>query len=199
MRPFFYLFTFCLGITLNPSYHFETLFYFNVLISQLCYIKGMKKKCSKCQEIKSLDDFQNANKGAFKKQAYCKPCAAETTRLFRAANRLETNEQARADARKPHSRYMTAKRTAKNRGIEFNLTEPEFCEFIEAPCFYCRGLIGAKSETGSNIDRVDPNLGYEYDNCLPCCAICNKIKNKFLSLEETAVAIDAVLKLRGLR
>jgi hypothetical protein len=35
----------------------------------------------------------------------------------------------------------------------------------------------------NGIDRIDNSIGYNHDNCLPCCGTCNYIKNKF-SIED---------------
>ncbi len=31
-------------------------------------------------------------------------------------------------------------------------------------------------EERSGIDRVDNSVGYEVDNCVPCCGVCNRMK-----------------------
>ena len=31
----------------------------------------------------------------------------------------------------------------------------------------------------NGIDRIDSNIGYEPDNCVTCCVICNRMKNKY--------------------
>jgi hypothetical protein len=38
-------------------------------------------------------------------------------------------------------------------------------------CHYCGDEI-----QGVGIDRVNSNLGYSEDNCVPCCQICNEMK-----------------------
>jgi len=49
------------------------------------------KKCSKCGEVKALDEFYHSNTGTFGRHAYCKPCAATYSKKRRpyvyAANR----------------------------------------------------------------------------------------------------------------
>ena len=29
----------------------------------------------------------------------------------------------------------------------------------------------------NGIDRIDSNIGYTVNNCVPCCTICNHMKN----------------------
>lgn len=55
----------------------------------------------------------------------------------------------------------------------FRLTELEFQKIILDPCHYC-GLQPSFREAG--IDRVNNKIGYEYDNCVSCCSVCNFIK-----------------------
>lgn len=62
---------------------------------------------------------------------------------------------------------------AKTRGININLTDEEIKSLIERPCYYC----GKQQADG--IDRVDSNKDYTLDNCVLCCHICNRMKNKF--------------------
>lgn len=61
-----------------------------------------------------------------------------------------------------------AKRSIK-RGIEFKLLPNEFNNLIGNPCHYC-------NQYSFGIDRLDSKIGYELNNCVPCCAECNKAK-----------------------
>jgi len=77
-----------------------------------------------------------------------------------------------------------------NRAFEFN--EEEFLKITSLNCFYC-GIPPRqiqKPAKGSSthykpecwyyyngIDRIDNNLGYTLDNCVPCCAKCNYLKS----------------------
>lgn len=75
------------------------------------------------------------------------------------------------------------KRHARNRKIEYHLTKQEFTDIISLPCHYC-GLPPSNNKKTKNcsgflysgIDRVDSSKGYEKDNAVPCCAICNRAK-----------------------
>lgn len=89
-------------------------------------------------------------------------------------------------------------RTARARGLEFDLTEKLCATLLFAPCTYCgsncrqhtnvevwagkyRGRsknlqhdIGAIMHGG--IDRIDPSRGYVPDNVCPACKLCNIMK-----------------------
>lgn len=155
----------------------------------------MQKRCNKCKTVKLLDSFHNASKGSDLKQCYCKDCARDITKAFRAKNKEKYRKEAYEYSRTDHGRYVTAKRAAASRGYSFSLTFDQFLVFIKSECFYCDGMF-PKTVVGSNIDRKDGSIGYEYHNCLPCCNTCNKIRNTFLTVEETVVAIHAIINFR---
>ena len=73
----------------------------------------------------------------------------------------------------PQGRLTSVKASANTRKIEFKLTNQEAISIMENPCLYCSSIkrIG--------IDRLDSNECYEVDNCVPCCAMCNKMKNTY--------------------
>lgn len=87
--------------------------------------------------------------------------------------------------------YGKYKIAAEKRGYEFNLTPEQFKEITQKNCFYCGTPPSNKShnqnDTGdyiySGIDRKDNNIGYEVDNCLPCCKVCNRAKSS-MSFDE---------------
>lgn len=65
------------------------------------------------------------------------------------------------------------KGNAKTRNYEFNLTEKQVEEIINKPCHYCG------DNENISIDRIDSLKPYNIDNVLPCCPICNRMKNKY--------------------
>lgn len=74
---------------------------------------------------------------------------------------------------------------------EWDLSLSEYKDLIHKPCYYC----GAEPSTNNSwndtnkrkstdevvkingIDRVDPNKGYNVENCVPCCKYCNRMKS----------------------
>lgn len=76
------------------------------------------------------------------------------------------------------------KRHAKNRGLIWNLTYEQVEKIIQEPCFYC-GTEKSNHKVTKNckegydhngIDRVDSSIGYEPDNVVSCCKLCNYAK-----------------------
>lgn len=93
-----------------------------------------------------------------------------------------------------YSHYRTA---AISRNWSFNLTDEQFNTLIYGNCFYCgeppcenksdlRYNKTDKKFLRNGIDRVDTNKGYDFENCVLCCTMCNRMKlnfevNNFLS------------------
>jgi len=78
------------------------------------------------------------------------------------------------------SRY---KCRAHDRQIEFSLSYDQFCALVSTPCSYCGKMrpISPNSQNRnillSGIDRVDSDVGYTVENCVPSCTPCNMAKN----------------------
>lgn len=73
-----------------------------------------------------------------------------------------------------NSSYSGYIKDARKRNIQFNLTKEQFNQFANLDCHYCghkknRPLIG--------IDRIDSYKGYDIDNAVSCCKVCNMLKN----------------------
>lgn len=81
--------------------------------------------------------------------------------------------------------YTNSKRGALKRGYTFTLTYEQFRNVILGQqCYYC-----ANPATG--LDRISSNMGYETDNIVACCKICNRMKNT-LSQENFLEAIKQI-------
>lgn len=81
--------------------------------------------------------------------------------------------------------FYNYKKSARERGYPFELTETQFRLLVESDCKYCgshretqahsaKGTFGHYFYTG--VDRVDNTKGYTYDNAVPCCKQCNIAK-----------------------
>lgn len=76
---------------------------------------------------------------------------------------------------------------ARKRGHAFDLTRDEFRAIVSQNCFYCENLPSMQTRVieynsspfvYNGIDRVDNDLGYTFENCVPCCRSCNFKKGK---------------------
>jgi hypothetical protein len=82
-----------------------------------------------------------------------------------------------------YGRYI---QNARKRELEFTLKKEEFREIVTSTCKYCGALpSNSMNHTRTNgaflsngIDRVNNNIGYTIENCVPCCTICNYAKRK---------------------
>lgn len=107
------------------------------------------KKCFRCGEWLSLDNFW---KNHCQKDGYsgeCKNCSSQSK----------------------ENRYNIYKKNAKRRNLEFSLTKEEFYDITSQKCYYCGNF-----QNYNGIDRINSNEGYYIDNCVPCCEYCNKMK-----------------------
>lgn len=82
--------------------------------------------------------------------------------------------------------YSLFKNTVGRRGIKCSLSKQEFKLITSQNCKYCNAepinnlkhnsrCYGVYNYNG--IDRIDSNLPYTYENCVPCCKYCNYAKN----------------------
>lgn len=76
---------------------------------------------------------------------------------------------------------------AKRRNLEFLLNREEFEAMALSPCYYCNSgfsnvvnrktkMQGTLSISYNGIDRIDNKIGYNKNNCFPCCKKCNMMK-----------------------
>ena len=78
-----------------------------------------------------------------------------------------------SETRSFRKRLHSIQGNAKGRNIKLLLTEEQIKNILEQDCYYC----GEPNANG--IDRIDSKKDYTIDNTVPCCSICNVMKNKF--------------------
>lgn len=89
------------------------------------------------------------------------------------------------------ARFQQYNKNAIKRKLIFNLDLNQFKQIVIQNCHYCnsepRLYFMAKSIVENvamnGIDRKDNNIGYQLDNCLACCKICNLMKNTLSYVE----------------
>lgn len=92
-------------------------------------------------------------------------------------------------------KFNYAKISARKRNLEFFITFDEYKKIIDNKCFYT-GVNLLMESGGGSLDRIDNNKGYTVDNVIPCCGWVNKMRGNYLTVEETRVAVNAILKHR---
>lgn len=79
------------------------------------------------------------------------------------------------------------KKGARERNIIFNIAFSNFIILINSDCHYCGSSPQKRKHTFKGkarvysfggIDRKDNNIGYEINNIVPCCMICNRAKRE---------------------
>lgn len=81
---------------------------------------------------------------------------------------------------------------ARLRNLSFELNVDQFRKITSQICKYCGDspAFSARARTGNKIhyiyngiDRIGNSVGYILENCVPCCAVCNRMKFQ-LSVED---------------
>jgi len=88
----------------------------------------------------------------------------------------------------PMKHFREYNMSAAKRNLQFELDLDTFTEIVNKPCHYCNTynefeVIG--------IDRIDSFKGYVKGNVLPCCMICNFMKQQ-LTMREFSVHIEKI-------
>jgi hypothetical protein len=81
--------------------------------------------------------------------------------------------------------FQSYKRGARNRNLPFTLSIEDFINVVQRDCFYCGSppsiIAGRYGNNGTfihnGIDRIDNTKGYEKENIVPCCSLCNRMKS----------------------
>ena len=97
------------------------------------------------------------------------------------------------------------KANAKQRNLEWTLSEKEVRDLIQEPCYYCGRLPQNHSNNkyiqnecngdfpSNGLDRVDNSKGYTRDNVVSCCSQCNSMKEK-MNISEFKDQITKIYK-----
>ena len=85
--------------------------------------------------------------------------------------------------------YNRYKFKAEQKSLIFNLSLEQFKIITSQDCHYCKVKPSQKAKNNNiiyiynGIDRKDNNIGYELNNSLPCCKVCNRAKNSMTYIE----------------
>jgi len=87
----------------------------------------------------------------------------------------------------------------RSRNYEFLLTFDQFKELVKLPCFYC-GIEPIQeiknkyfSSNYNGLDRINNDIGYLFNNVVPCCKSCNTAKHA-MSFEDFLQWVNRVYK-----
>lgn len=93
----------------------------------------------------------------------------------------------------PDRLWVQSRSKAKQRGLSWDISIPQYTHLMSLPCFYCGGSL---PPLGCGLDRLDNNKGYQMDNVAPCCYSCNSLKGSLLTPAETLLFVTM---LKGIR
>lgn len=130
---------------------------------------GQQWNAANCKygHIRTLDNLYPGGR--------CRECAIIRSHYIHLKNRkCDPNRIRYLKHQGPKERFNDAKWHAKDRGHIWELTFDYFAHLIQQPCHYCGNPL-SKSKIG--LDRSDNSKGYTYSNSVPCCKICNIMKN----------------------
>ena len=121
--------------------------------------KTSDRECKSCRKIKPLAGFHKNGRGDW--HGICAVCRNERRKTW--------DESSRSNPDRIFKKY---KRCARKRGLDFDISEKDFYSFKDSSCHYC----GSKLNQ-IRLDRVDNNAGYNIDNVVSCCTLCNFFKH----------------------
>lgn len=160
------------------------------------------KLCTKCKKIQSVEKFYiRTDTGNL--SSHCAECRSAKHKFryatdSRYKNRLQSDSKKWQNDNYEKARFLRARANSLNgnrrKTIEFTLTFNEVLDLWKLGCHYCG--VDIMRDTGIGLDRIKFNIGYIQGNVLPCCGSCNKIRNNILTVEETEIAIKAILDYR---
>ncbi len=123
----------------------------------------------KGQEL-PLSDFGKSSKAVDGVRYQCKRCQNANNRGHYLRHGNET----------PGSGFCHARRNAKNRGFQFELSFEEFCSIISQGCAYGSATSG---QFHIGLDRKDTRGPYSLENCVGACGRHNYIKSDVFGFE----------------
>lgn len=77
--------------------------------------------------------------------------------------------------------YSLVKTGASRRGLDWELSFDQWKDLATADCTYCgdepNNSVAIHKIYYNGVDRLNSAVGYNEDNCVPCCKICNRAKS----------------------
>ena len=102
----------------------------------------------------------------------CQPCYNKLREVEDKRERVRNYAEERRKNIPIH--YANCKRSAVMRNLPFALSIEEYETIITSSCKYC----GHKDDNEAiGVDRINSLRGYDMTNVVPCCKICNMMKN----------------------
>jgi len=138
------------------------------------YRKNLKYWRCQCTCGRTTVVFQGS---LTRKKGFVRSCGCLVVKTSGELNRLSLGQSAK------NRRIAAYQITAKRKNLVFDLTDEQFFTLTQSPCHYC-GIEPYRSSNTlgthhygdfvyNGIDRKDSLQGYNRENCVPCCRLCN--------------------------
>lgn len=119
-------------------------------------------------------DFETFKTRYNKPSKNCKNCAqTQKNQDAKRVDRVRNYKKEHALNLEQYYKIYITKASVRELGI-FQLDFETFSKLVKGPCYYC-GYLNPDEING--IDRVNNDKGYIQENCVGCCATCNKMKS----------------------
>jgi hypothetical protein len=140
------------------------------------------KTCLKCEVSKPVTSFAPKRGVRDGLQSWCRDCVRRGQTWHYRNN--------------PKAQFRYSRNNAARRGLSWDLDFTTWDFLRSQPCDYC----GLKIETKiGSLDRLDNSKGYELGNVVPCCFICNTMRNDIWTPVEMRIlgaVVGSLIRLR---
>lgn len=99
---------------------------------------------------------------------------AQRAKKWRTENQDKMEQLYSSQKTDNNHRLKYYKSRANREGIVIDLTDDQFINFFNCDCFFCGRSIDNIELNG--VDRLNNDVGYNEQNCVSCCKMCNYIK-----------------------
>jgi len=170
----------------------------------------MKQNCFYCNEKNKINGIDRIDslKGYFKEN--CVPCCYQCNSMksnknvndfYKICEHISTNNKLfkgnlyqKLFVKSKEKNYNNYIKESEKRGIDFNLSNEEFNDFLKKECFYC----GNFKEGCNGIDRINSDEAYIKKNCISSCSTCNYMKLDFTKEQFINKCLMITFKKNGL-
>lgn len=153
-------------------------------LSLLEAIPSGSKRCSRCKEIKSVDEFHNHRSEKSGVSGYCRPCTSDIGKEYRLRHKERCKERgliARKKRNWAENLFRGSKSSAKARGLEHCITQDDITEQWKRQgglCYWLGIKLGDESLANRHplkpsLDRLDPGKGYVLGNIVLATTFAN--------------------------
>ena len=146
------------------------------------------RSCMKCAK-----DFETFKTRYDKDSMHCSECAAKQSVQDKKREGRERNYM-KEHLNNLENHYRNYVVSSLKRGYgDFQIEFEDFKILVTSPCHYCKQI---KEKETNGIDRVNNDLGYTKENCVPACWTCNRMKHFYhpdFFIEKCKIAIKEII------